>query len=64
MSETLLIALIQFAIKFGLDAAIVISKATKDASIDQVIAALEVAKTKTAQDYLNEAKAKQPPPIP
>lgn len=60
MSETFLIALIQFAIKFGLDSALAIAKANKDASIDEAIAALEVAKTKTAQDYLDEAKAKVP----
>lgn len=64
MSEQFLIALIQFAIKFGLDAALAIARASKDASIDEAIAALEVAKNKTAQDYLDEAKAKLPPPVP
>lgn len=52
--------LIQFGLKFGLDAAIAIAKAFKSNSIDDAIAALETAKTKSAQDYLNEAKATTP----
>lgn len=52
-------SLIQFAIKFGLDAALAIIPMFKGgATIDDAIAALEVAKTKTAADYVAEAKAK------
>ena len=50
--------LIQWGIKFGIDSAIAIANGIKGGkTIDDAIAALEVAKTKTAQDYLNEAKA-------
>lgn len=53
------VALIQFAIKFGIDAAIAIANGIKKgATIDDVIFALEAAKTKTAQDYLDEAEKK------
>lgn len=58
MSEAALISISEFAIKFGLDAAIAWLSAHKPgATIDDAIAALQLAKTKTAQDYLNEAKA-------
>lgn len=61
MSEQLLIALFNFGVKFGIDAAIAMAKAFKTGStIDDAIAALEVAKTKTAQDYLSEAKGNSP----
>lgn len=54
--ETL--ALIQLLVKFGIDGAIAIMTSIKGAhTIDDAIAALEVAKTKTAQMYLDEAKA-------
>jgi len=44
VSETLLIALIQFGIKFGLDAAIALSDGIKNAkNIDDAIAALKAA---------------------
>ena len=57
MSEALIIALLQFAVKFGIDAAIAIGKGLKTGNtIDDAIAALEIAKTKTAQQYLDEAK--------
>lgn len=52
-----IITLIEFAIKFGIDAAISLAGALKSgATIDDAIAALELAKTKTAQQYLDEAK--------
>ena len=56
------LALIQFAIRFGLDAALIIANAIKrgGATIDDAIAALEVAKTKTAADYLAEDAAPKP----
>jgi hypothetical protein len=57
MSEAALIAISEFAIKFGIDAAIAwMSSWKSNATIDDAIAALEKAKTKTAQDYLDEAK--------
>ena len=48
------LALIQFAVKFGLDAALILANAFKKGgvTIDDAIAALEMAKTKTAADYL------------
>ena len=56
MTPTLWAAVIQYAVKFGIDAAISIVKAINSkATITDAIAALEVAKTKTAQDYLDEA---------
>lgn len=55
MTEAFLLKLMEFALKFGLDSAIAIATARKNASIDDAIAALETAKTKTAQDYLGEA---------
>lgn len=64
MTPEVLIALIQFAIKFGIDSAIAIAPLFKTgATIDDAINALQVAKTKTAQDYLNEAKAAVVPPV-
>lgn len=57
MSEALWIALIQFGIKFGLDAAIAISDGIKNAkNIDDAIAALKTASEKTAQQYVDEAE--------
>lgn len=59
MSEQLLVALLNFGVKFGIDAALAIAQGVKnkDATIDDAIAALETAKTKTAQQYLEEAKS-------
>lgn len=57
MTEALWLAVIQFAVKFGLDAAIAIIRGINtSASIDDAITALELAKTKSAQQYLDEAK--------
>ena len=62
MSEAAIIALSEFAIKFGLDAAIAWAQSLKQgATIDDAIAALQAAKTKTAQQYLDEAKANAGP---
>ena len=56
MTPTLWAEVLRYAIKFGIEAAIAIVKAINSkATIDDAIKALEVAKTKTAQDYLNEA---------
>ena len=62
MSEQAWLALIQFATRFGLDAALAIAQNWKPKpSVDEAIAALEAAKTKTAADYIAEAKAAEPP---
>jgi hypothetical protein len=50
--------LIGYAVKYGLEAAIAIAKAIKSNNIDDAIAALEAAHAKSAQAYLDEAKAK------
>lgn len=58
--EEILLRLAEYAIKFGLDAAIALAKAIQGgATIDNAIAAFEFAKTKTATQYLDEAKAEQ-----
>lgn len=66
MSEQLIITLITVLIKYGPDVALAFAKLTKSgATIDDAIAALELAKTKTAQDYLNAATSqtqRQPTP--
>lgn len=72
MSETLLIAILQFAVKFGIDAALAIARGVKGgATIDDAIAALEQAKTKTWDQYKAEADTAavtapvtEPPPVP
>lgn len=67
MTPDLIVAILSFATKFGIDAAIaVIQNLNKPAAtIDDAIAALQAAKTKTAQQYLDEAKAALPtPPTP
>ena len=59
------IALVQFATKFGLDAALAIINGIKGGkTIDDAIAALELAKLKTAEDYLREADPNIDPPLP
>ena len=56
MTPVLWAEVLRYAIKFGIDATIAIVKAiNSNATIDDAIAALEVAKTKTAQQYLDEA---------
>lgn len=57
MTDELKAALINFGIKFGIDAAISLAQgfSGKAATIDDAIAALEAAKTKTAQQYLDDA---------
>jgi hypothetical protein len=58
MTAELMAALLQFGIKFGLDAALAIAQALKGGiTIDTAIAALGAAKERTAQQYLDEAKA-------
>lgn len=58
LTQDSLASLINFGIKFGIDAALAIAQAFKGgATIDDAIAALEAAKTKTAQQYLAEAQS-------
>ena len=62
MTPDLWLALIQFATKFGLDAALAIINGLKGgASIDDAIAALELAKLNTAQQNQDEAQPALPP---
>lgn len=53
------LALIQFAIKFGIDAAITLATTIQNggATISDAINALEMAKTKTAATYLADDAA-------
>ncbi len=62
MTPELWVAILNFAVKFGIDAAIAIANGLKGGSktIDDAIAALEMAKTKTPDDYLKEAKGQLP----
>lgn len=62
LTPELTLALVQFATKFGLDAALAIAQMIKGGkTIDDAIAALELAKTKTFDQYIAEAKAAAPP---
>ena len=57
MEAATIVALIQLAIQYGPDVALAFAKLFKTGStIDDAIAALELAKTKTAEQYLTEAK--------
>ena len=62
MTPEIIVAILNFATKFGIDAAVaIIQNLNKPAaSLDDAIAALQAAKTKTAQQYLDEAKAALP----
>ncbi len=56
MTPELWLALIQWGTKFGLDSALAILNGIKGGkTIDDAINALELAKLKTAQQYLDEA---------
>ena len=57
MSEALLIAILSAMSKVGLDAVIALLK-NRNATVDEAIAALEVAAAKTLQQYKDEAKGK------
>ena len=58
MSVEIISLLAGLAIKYGPDVAMAFAKMFKGgATIDDAIAALEIAKTKTAEQYLAEAKA-------
>jgi len=58
MTPDVMIALINFATRFGIAAAVEIAKVAGRANVtvDEVIEALDAASKKSAQDYLNEAK--------
>ena len=65
LTPTMWITIAQFAIKFGIDSAIAIANGIKTgATIDDAIAALELARTKSAQDYLDEDAKLNPIPLP
>lgn len=58
MSVEMISLIAGLAIKYGPDVAMAFAKMFKGgATIDDAIAALELAKTKTAEQYLAEAKA-------
>jgi len=58
MTPELLTAILNFGVKFGIDAALAIAKGIKGgATIDNAIASLEEAKTKTAQQFKDEDAA-------
>jgi hypothetical protein len=60
MTQELWAALAIYAVKFGLQAAIDLAKSIQaGGGIDAAIAALEKAESKTAQQYLDEARARQ-----
>lgn len=60
MNKELWIAIANFAVKFGIDAAaVLLEEANKPAAtIDDAITALRSIQTKSADDYLAEARAK------
>ncbi len=64
LTPELLTSFLNLAVNLGVDAAIAIGKAVSKpgATLDDAIAALEAAKTKTSDDYLSEAKAAATPP--
>lgn len=68
MSEAMIIALMGFAVKFGIPAAqAFLSNINKPSvSLDDAIKALESAAEKSAEDYLREARARAgiPEPVP
>ncbi len=65
MTPEVIASWLQFAVKFGIDAALAIAPMFKGgATIDDAINALQSAKTKTAADYIAEAKAALPTPVP
>lgn len=65
LTPDIIVSLISLAIKYGPDVALAFANLFKSGvTIDQAIAALELAKTKTAQDYLNAAKAAVVVPVP
>lgn len=66
MSEALIITILQFATKFGIEAGIALAEGLRGgATVETTLAALRRAKTLTAQDYVNaDASARGVPAIP
>ena len=63
LTEALLLRIAEFAITFGIPATVEFFKNLSTTStIDDAIAALDKASQKTAQQYLDEAKARISPP--
>lgn len=63
MSESLLIALLGFATRFSIQAAIAFLQ-NRGTTIDEAIAALEKAEEKSLDSYLAEDLARRTPPPP
>jgi len=64
LTPDLWIALLNFAAKFGLDAALIIAQNIKGGkTIDDAITALEQASRKTLSEYIAEAKAQYNPAL-
>lgn len=64
MTEAFLTALMNFAAKVGINAAITFLE-NRGATIDDAIAALKLAETKRLSDYIAEDAAKRlQPPVP
>ena len=66
MSEQLKIALINFGVRFGIAAALELAKGIgkPSATIDDAIAALEAAESKTLAEVIAEAPNAPPAPTP
>jgi hypothetical protein len=58
MSEAAILAILQVALKFGWPAALSAARAFRGATADDAIKALEAAASKSAEDYLAEAKTR------
>lgn len=65
MKNEMIAALLQFAVAFGIPAALAFLRGINkpDITIDDAIAALDAAATKTAENYLEEARARLAAPI-
>jgi hypothetical protein len=63
MSEALLIALLGFATRFGIQAAIAFLQ-NRGVTIDDAIAALQKAEEKSLDAYIAEDRARRNPPLP
>lgn len=62
MSEQLLIAILNAVTKVGFDAVIALLK-NRGSTIDDAIAALEKARDKSLQQYIDEDLASRPPKV-
>lgn len=65
LTADVLAALLNFAVKFGIDAAIgLIKRIGSNPTIDDAIAALDIAASRTLDDYKKAAPAPNPPLTP